>query len=131
MRKLSTYLSFDGMTGEAMRFYEKALGAKVDRLIKYGDMPQTTQAPSGSPDNVPHAQLTFANGDVLMASDRAGEAVPEGMKGFSVALDYATEDQAKRAFDALAPGGSIVVPLQPSFFARRLVCWLTASARRG
>lgn len=118
MRKLSTYLSFDGTASEAMRFYEKALGAKLDRLFKYGDLPKTTQSPSGSPDKVLHAQLTFANGDVLMASDQVGGAVPEGMKGFSVALDYATEQEAKRAFDALASGGNVVVPLQPSFFAK-------------
>lgn len=114
MRKTSTYLSFDGTAGEALRFYEKALGAKVDRLLKYSDMPQT--APGGA-DKILHGQLTFANGDVLMASDWVGGTPHEGMKGFSVTLDYATEQEAKMAFDALAAEGKILVPLQPSFFS--------------
>lgn len=115
MRKVSTYLSFDGTAGEALRFYEKTLGAKLDRLIRYGDMPQT--AP-GAADKVLHGQLTFANGDILMASDSVGGAAHEGMKGFSVTLDYAAEQEAKRVFDALAEGGRVLVPLQPSFFAK-------------
>lgn len=118
MRKASTYLSFDGTAGEALRFYEKALGAKLDRLVRYGDLPQTAQTPSGGADKVLHAQLTFANGDILMASDWVGGTAHEGMKGFSVTLDYATEQEAKDAFEALAQGGQVLVPLQPSFFAK-------------
>lgn len=118
MRKVSTYLSFDGTAGEAVRFYETALGAKLDRLIRHGDLPQTAQTPSGVADKVLHAQLSFANGDKIMASDWVGGSAYEGMKGFSVALDYATEQEAKGAFEALAQGGQVLVPLQPSFFAK-------------
>lgn len=117
MRQISTYLSFNGTAGEAMRFYEKVLGAKLDRFIKYGDLPPSPQTPPGSADKVLHAQLTFANGDVLMASDWAGGGAYEGMKGFSVTLDYESEQEAGRIFAGLADGGHVLVPLQPSFFA--------------
>lgn len=118
MRQISTYLSFNGTAGDAMRFYEKTLGARLDRLIKYGDLPPSPQTPPDSADKVLHAQLSFANGDVLMASDWAGGGAYEGMKGFSVTLDYETEQEAGRIFAALADGGRVLVPLQPSFFAK-------------
>lgn len=118
MRQISTYLTFNGTAGEAMRFYEKVLGAKLDRLIKYGDLPPSPQTPPGSADKVLHAQLTFANGDVLMASDWTGGGTYDGMKGFSVTLDYESEQEAGRIFASLADGGHVLVPLQPSFFAK-------------
>lgn len=118
MRQISTYLNFNGTAGEAMRFYEKVLGAKLDRLIKYGDLPPSPQTQPGNADKVLHAQLTFANGDVLMASDWAGGGAYEGMKGFSVTLDYESEQEAARIFAGLADSGHVLVPLQPSFFAK-------------
>lgn len=65
-----------------------------------------------------HAQLSFANGDVLMASDWIGGTPYQGMKGFSVTLAYVTAEEAERAFDALAKDGMVLLPLQPSFFAK-------------
>jgi hypothetical protein len=82
MPKVNTYLSFDGTTSEAMRFYEKALGAKLDVLMKFGDMPETARMPGVKADRVMHAQLTFANGDVLIASDWIDGTPYQGMKGF-------------------------------------------------
>ena len=116
MPKISTYLSFDGSAAEAMRFYEGALNAKLDVLVKSGDMPDAK--PIGSADRVMHAQLSFKDGGVLMASDRIGGQPYDGMKGFSVALTYGSADEARRAFDALADGGMVTMPLQPSFFAQ-------------
>jgi PhnB protein len=117
MPKVNTYLSFDGYTAEAMRFYEGALGAKLDVLLKFGEMPDAKQMPAGSAGRVIHAQLSFKDGGVLMASDCVGGQPYEGMKGFSVALSYETADEARRVFDALADGGNIIMQLQPSFFA--------------
>jgi PhnB protein len=117
MPKISTYLSFDGTTAEAMRFYAKVLGAKLDMLMKFADAPNAAQMPKAAADKVMHAQLSFANGDILMASDWIGGGPYEGMKGFSVALTYEATKDAKRIFDTLVKDGMAILPLQPSFFA--------------
>jgi PhnB protein len=52
-----------------------------------------------------------------MASDWVGGRPYEGMKGFSVALNYEAVDEARRVFDALADGSMVIVPLQATFFA--------------
>ena len=118
MPKINTYLSFDGSTGEAMRFYEKVLGAKLDALMRFGDMPEAMRIPGAKADGVMHAQLSFADGGVLMASDWIGGTPYQGMKGFSVALTYDTAEEATRVFAALAKDGMVLLPLQPSFFAK-------------
>ena len=117
MPKLAAYLSFDGTAAEAMGFYAQALGARVDALMKFSDAPGAAPMPPGSGDRVMHAQLSFDNGDLLMASDWVGANRHEGMKGFSVALTCDTAGEAARIFDALAKDGITTVPLQQSFFA--------------
>lgn len=118
MPKVNAYLSFDGTAAEAMRFYEKALGAKLDVLVKVSDVPNAASMSGADADKVLHAQLSFGNGNVLMASDSIGGRPYEGMKGFSVALAFEEANDAKRAFDVLAKGGMAILPLQPSFFAK-------------
>ena len=39
MPQLSAYLSFDGNCAEAMRFYERVLGGRLDALVRYADAP--------------------------------------------------------------------------------------------
>jgi PhnB protein len=115
--KAIAYLSFDGSAAEAMRFYAKVLDGKVEALVKFGDVPSSGQTPSGNAGKVMHAVLSLADGGVLMASDWIGGRPYEGMKGFSIALNYGSVDEARRVFDALADGGMVIMPLQPAFFA--------------
>lgn len=117
MPKVDTYLSFDGTAAEAMRFYEQTLGAKLDVLMKFGDAPNGMRGPPGSNDKVMHGQLSFENGDRMMASDWIGGHPYEGMKGFSVALSYETAGEARTVFDALVEGGTTILPIRQSFFA--------------
>ena len=41
---LTPYLSFGGNTREAFAFYEKALGARIETMMSYADMPDRPQA---------------------------------------------------------------------------------------
>ena len=37
--KIESYIFFTDQCAEAMRFYEKALGGKIEAMMKYGDSP--------------------------------------------------------------------------------------------
>ena len=82
MNKLETYLFFDGNCSEAMRFYERTLGGKLNMMT-------AKEAPdglfSGPGDRIIHARLE-AGGAVLMASDWLAPSPYPGMNGFSVSL---------------------------------------------
>jgi PhnB protein len=53
--QLSAYLSYDGNCAEAMKFYAKVLGAKLEALITYGEMPGGEPVPPGQADRILHA----------------------------------------------------------------------------
>jgi PhnB protein len=115
MPTLGSYLFFDGNCAEAMRFYERALGGKLEVLMTHAQSPIAAQTPPESKDRIMHASLDLGDRK-LMASD----AMPghyQGMKGFSLSLTYPTADEAKRVFDALAQGGKVSMPLDKTFWA--------------
>jgi PhnB protein len=114
MPKLDTYLFFNGNCAEAMRFYEKTLGGKLDMMAEK-DAPKTAQGPKGNSDKILHARLAF-DGGVLMASDWLAPQKYPGMGGFSVSITYTKVDEAKRAYDTLSKGGQVTMPLDKTFW---------------
>jgi len=115
MANLDPYLFFDGTCAEAMRFYQRTLGGKLDMMTP-ADSPMAAETPPGSADKTLHARLAFEDRS-LMASDWMGEGPPyEGMKGFALALAYPAVDEAQRVFDALAEGGKVNMPMQKTFW---------------
>ena len=118
MLQLDTYLFFDGNCADAMRFYERTLGGKLD-MMTHGDSPMAAQMPPGSANRnrILHARLELDGGRLLMASDAMAGQPYEGMKGFSLSLIYPTVSEANRMFAALAEGGQITMPIAKTFWA--------------
>lgn len=114
MTKITAYLFFNGNCAEAMRFYEGVLGGKLE-MMKFGDGPPDV-CPEGAADRVMHACLTTVDGQSLMASDVMPGQPDQGHKGFAVSLGFPTAAEAKRAFDALADGGKVAMPLDKTFW---------------
>jgi PhnB protein len=115
----TAYLSFNGTCAEAMRFYEKTLHGKLRALMRNGDSPMAEHTPKEAHHLILHAYLELPGNGVLMAGDAPRGMPYEGMKGFTLALNYETVEEAIRVFDALAEGGQIQMPMQPSFWAKR------------
>jgi PhnB protein len=115
MHQLNAYLFFDGTCADAMRFYERTLGGKLD-LITHAQSPIAGQTPPGSADRIMHARLTF-DGGMMMASDSMVGHPYGGMHGFSLSLIYPTAADARRMFDTLGQGGQVTMPMQKTFWA--------------
>jgi len=122
---LTPYLSFAGNTREAFAFYEKALGARIEAMMRYADIPASAAPADGcgdagvpSGDGIMHACLALPGGVMLFAGDTPAGVPHEGIQGVMLALQFDTEAQAQRAFDALAQGGQVTMPMAPAFWAR-------------
>lgn len=113
------YLTFGGRCEEAIAFYRTAIGAQVDMIMKFNQSPEPMPPgvlPPGFEDKVMHA--SFRVGDTtVMASD--GCHAGSKFEGFSMSLSVATEAEADRAFNALAQGGSVTMPLGKTFWSPR------------
>lgn len=113
--KIQNYIFFTDQCREAMTFYAKVLGGKVEAMMTYGDAPPS---PYNTPDmahKVIHATVTVGDA-VLMASD-GPEA--ETRKGFAVAIQADTPAEVDRIFNALAEGGTVTMPVGETFFSKR------------
>ena len=122
---LTPYLSFGGNTREAYAFYEKALGAKIETMMSYADMPAMATGGAGCGDGPPpggdgimHACLSLPGGAMLFAGDTPPGMPYEGMKGVMIALQYDSVDQAHTVFHALSQGGKVTMPLAPAFWSK-------------
>ena len=116
MPVLDSYLFFNGNCAEAMRFYERTLGGKIEMMMTYGESPQPEHCPAGSKDRIMHTRLVV-DGRALMASDTPAGEPNSGMNGFALSLNYPTPADARRVFDALAAGGKVTMAMEKTFWS--------------
>jgi len=115
--ELNPYLTFDGQCEAAFQFYERCLGGKIVTMMNHKDSPIADQVPADWGKRIMHARLTVGD-SVLMGSDSPPEHYEEP-KGFSVALQLKQPAEAERVFQALAEGGTVLMPIQQTFWATR------------
>lgn len=124
---VTPYLSFPGTTREAYAFYAQALGASIQAMMSFADMPAPpagaetgcadgTAPPAG--DGIMHASLMLPGGAMIFAGDVPPGMPFNGITGVMLALQYDTVAEAQRAFDALSQGGQVTMPLAPAFWAQ-------------
>ena len=118
MPGVETYLTFHGNCAEAMRFYEKTLGAKIEFLMTHGESPMADQAPPDFKDKVMHGSLLI-DGQRLMCSDNMPGQPNSGMHGFTLSLTYPSVAEGEKVFNALADGGKVLMPMQDTFWVER------------
>jgi PhnB protein len=118
MPGVETYLTFNGNCADAMRFYEKTLGAKIEYMMTHGESPMADQAPPDFRDKIMHCSLMIDDRR-LMASDPMPGQPHNGMHGFTLSLAYPTVAEGERVFNALAEGGQVLMPLQDTFWVER------------
>lgn len=117
MSRIEPYLFLNGRADEAIAFYQDALGAELAMRMTFGESPEKSPMPlpPGWDKKVMHAALKV--GDMqLMLSDADSAAQPE-FKGFRLSLTPDDEAAARRAFDKLAAGGSVQMPLAQTFWS--------------
>ena len=114
--QVQPYLNFNGRCEEALQFYSKGLGAKVEMMMRFKEMPGPQAAGmTAPPDKILHAAFRIGDTQVL-ASD--GRCTGKGaFEGIALSLTARDDAEAKRLFGALSEGGKVQQPLIPTFFA--------------
>jgi PhnB protein len=114
--KLNPYLHFNGDCEQAFKFYEKCLGGKLT-MKRHRGSPAEAQCPPEWLDKILHARLVVGN-ETVMGSD----APPQYQlkpQGFCVSIGVDDPVEAERIYSALSENGTIRMPLQETFWARR------------
>jgi PhnB protein len=113
--RMNPYLSFKGDCEAAFTFYEQHLGGQRGAIFRYGGSPMSGDVPADWSEKVMHGSITVG-GQLLMGGDVAPDRY-EAPKGFSLSLQIEHAAEAERIFDALSEGGTVVMPLEPTFWA--------------
>lgn len=117
-RTIEPYLFFNGRCEEAIEFYRKALGAEVETMMRYKESPEPPppgMVPPGFENKIMHCSFKIGETRV-MASDGSSADKPS-FEGFYLGLHVSNEAEASRAFNALADGGKIKMPLTKTFWS--------------
>ncbi len=113
------YLFFGGRCEEALAFYEQALGASVVMKMRFNESPDPVpddMLQAGFENRIMHSSFTIGK-MTIMASDGCDDN--SKLDGFRLALSVPSETAADSAFDALAAGGHVDMPLMKTFWSPR------------
>jgi PhnB protein len=116
--QVTPYLFFDGNCEAAIHFYAQCFGGNIAMMMRHSDAPAGTPIPEGSGKLIMHARLELPGGQVLMASDEM-PGQPHQVEGFRVSLSVKEVAEAERLYHALSQDGTVVMPLQPTFWSAR------------
>ena len=114
---IEPYLFFNGRCEEAVKFYQQALGAELQFMMRYKESPEPPppgMTPPNWGDKVMHSTLKIGS-NIVMASDGCGDGAK--FEGFSLSISVNTEAEAKKVYAALSEGGQAKMPLTKTFWS--------------
>ena len=115
--RINPYLGFNDQCEAAFKFYEQALGGKIEAMLSYGETPAAGAVPTSRHNKIMHARLTVGD-NVLMGGDAPTEEFAK-VQGFSVSIHVQDPAEAERIFNALSPSASILMPLGETFWSKK------------
>lgn len=112
------YLTFNGNAEDAIALYVKALHAKIDGLMRFNEMPPSDDLPPITDDyknKVLHASLKLGDQWLYVSDNFPGMPLSSGDQ-ITVNINCDSEEQLRFAFDTLADGGQITMPVDHMFW---------------
>lgn len=113
--QITPHLAFKGNCAEAFAFYAEVFGGEITFMMKHGESPMKDELPSDWSDLVIHATLNI-DGALLMGAD-APPQMQTPPSGTSVNMSMPDMARARRIFDALTEGGSVMMPFGKTFWS--------------
>ena len=113
--QVNPYLMFNGNCAEALKFYEQAIGAKIEFSMPFAGSPASNDVPAEWGDKILHATILIGDTKV-MASD-APPGHYQAPQGIQVSLSLQDQAKGEQIFNALSENGQVQMPYQPTFWA--------------
>lgn len=114
IKQLNPYLIFDGQAEQAIRLYERALGATIEPFQRFGDVPGAKME-GPNRERVMHAVVRIGTW-VLMISDSMPGSSPATGGIVHICLDFDDEAEMRQKFEALAATGKVEMAPHDTFW---------------
>jgi PhnB protein len=115
--KFVTYLNFNGTCREAFEFYAKTLKGEILAMLTHDQVPPGAEVSADWKDKILNAHLKVGDQE-LMGSDAPPNWF-KGVEGFYVSIQIEDEKEGQRIFNALSDRGTVQLPFEPTFWAKR------------
>jgi PhnB protein len=115
MQKLTPYLLFDGTCAEAMEFYQRCLGGKLN-MTRVKDSPAKEQMQPFQQERILNAHLSAGAMEISASDWLALNETPARGNTVCLFVTGGTFDELKAIFDKLADGAQVTNPLVEMFF---------------
>lgn len=111
------YFHFDGTCQNAMTFYQKIFGGKLE-LMPIKDSPAKGQFPAEVHEQMLHSSLV--NDDfMIMASDMCGMGEVKRGNDVEINLNCESEEEINQLYQQLSEGGEILDELKDQFWGAK------------
>lgn len=110
-------LNFAGHAADALAHYQAALGGELD-IMRFAGSPAAEFVPAHWGQKVLYGRLRTPFGEVDVMDAPPGRESEVG-GNVAIAIDLDDDDRAARVFSKLAEDGSINMPFEETFFARK------------
>lgn len=117
IKSVIAHLHFDGRAGEAIAFYQGALGAQVEARMHWSEMPGG-QIAAEDASLVMHARLAVGQG-VLLLADVPKDAPHRDRHNGTLMLEFDDAADLLHCFDALSQGGTVQMPVHDAFWGAK------------
>jgi PhnB protein len=113
--QVNPYLMFNGNCAEALKFYEQALGAKIEFSMPFEGSPACDTVPAEWGQKILHA--TFSIGDTKVMASDGPPGRYQAPQGIWVSLSLQDAAKGEEVFNTLSENGQVQMPYQPTFWA--------------
>lgn len=113
MLGVNPYITFKGNCRQAIDFYKSALDAEVVFTQTVGESPMSNMGPA---ENIMHSTIKVGGSTIMMSDDPRPDAAA-GSGNISLAIGLNDPARANQLFANLAKEGSVIMPLQKTYWA--------------
>ncbi len=115
---IEIYLNLNGRAAEAAAWYARAFDAPEPYVMRGGQLPEGQREgfSDGWKDLVIHANVKTFAGDIML-SDNPPDRPSAPSPALNICVSHSDLDRLRLAFERLAEGGRVLMPLSPTFFS--------------
>lgn len=111
------YINLSGTAEEALNFYKGIFGGEIE-ISRWSEMPPNPKMPVSDEwkEKVMHGALTIRDGVSVYAADSITENEDKYSSNVFLHINFDSEDDLRKAFDALSAGGTVNMPVDKTFW---------------
>jgi PhnB protein len=116
MKAITITLMFNGQTEAAFNFYKSVFGGEFAMFQRMKDMPSPMPMTDEEKEKILYVGLNTGAGFLAGMDMPPGRGDVEHGNDFMITLNTSGEEETTKLFNALADGGSIMMPLDHQFW---------------